>query len=183
MKQLIRNAAFAVILALAASFPFIGRAAGNLLSEAQSTLTRFQQADPTITQYLNSAPGYVVFPDVHKGGLVIGGAHGNGVVFQHGNAIGEATISQASIGAQAGGQTFAQLIVFETQRDLENFKSGNLELGADLSAVAAAEGSAKTARYSHGVAVFVLPNKGLMAQASVGGQKFKFTPWQQQQQQ
>src|SRR5262249_8738084 len=108
-----------------------------------------------------------------------GGAHGTGVVFQNGKAIGEAKISQASIGAQAGAQKFAELLVFETPQDLERFKSGNFELGADVSAVAASEGAAKTARYNHGVAAFVLPNKGLMAQATVGGQKFKFIPWEQ----
>src|ERR1700758_4475699 len=106
MKQLIRNAALGTILAIAVSFPLGSHAAApsSLLAEAQSTLTRFQQADPTLTQDLNSAPGYVVFPDVGKAGLVIGGAHGSGVVFQNGKAIGEATISQASIGAQAGAQ-------------------------------------------------------------------------------
>jgi hypothetical protein len=47
---------------------------------------------------------------------------------------------------------------------------------AGLSAVAAAEGASKDAKYAQGVAVFTLAKKGLMAEASVGGQKFKFTP-------
>jgi hypothetical protein len=42
--------------------------------------------------------------------------------------------------------------------------------------VAAGEGAAKSAKYKNGVVVFTLPKKGLMAQASVGGQKFKFAP-------
>ena len=50
------------------------------------------------------------------------------------------------------------------------------EMSAELSAVAAAEGSSKAAKYKQGVAVFTLAKKGLMVQASIGGQKFKYEP-------
>jgi lipid-binding SYLF domain-containing protein len=181
MKQQKRNITIAAILAIAASLSLSSFAAdtANLQVEAQNAINRFERTDPSISQYFNTAYGYAVFPDVGKGGLVIGGAHGKGVVFQQGKVIGTATMSQASIGAQIGGQTFAEVIFFETPTALENFKSGNFEMGADVGAVVAAAGAAKTARYSHGVAVFTMPNKGLMAQASVGGQKFTFEPLQQ----
>jgi len=51
-------------------------------------------------------------------------------------------------------------------------------MSAEASAVAAAEGASKAARFRQGVAVFTLPKKGLMVQATVGGQKFKFEPLQ-----
>jgi lipid-binding SYLF domain-containing protein len=85
-------------------------------------------------------------------------------------------MTQGSIGAQAGGQTFAQLILFQTQAALDNFKSGKFSLGADVSAVAVTEGASKNARFKEGIAVFTLPIKGLMVQATVGGQKFSFQP-------
>jgi lipid-binding SYLF domain-containing protein len=106
----------------------------------------------------------------------VGGARGKGIVFEKGNPIGRATMTQASIGAQAGGQTFEQVIFFETPGALSDFKSGKFEMSADISAVAASEGASKSAAYKKGVAVFTLSKKGLMVQASVGGQKFKFEP-------
>jgi len=45
-----------------------------------------------------------------------------------------------------------------------------------IAGMAAAEGKSKDAKYADGVAVFTHAKKGLMAEASVGGQKFKFTP-------
>jgi len=90
--------------------------------------------------------------------------------------IGQATLTQGSFGAQVGGQTFAELIIFQTPAALEDFKTGKFEMSAEVSAVAAAEGASKTADYKRGVAVFTLPKKGLMVSASIGGQKFKFEP-------
>jgi lipid-binding SYLF domain-containing protein len=126
--------------------------------------------------FFDSSAGYAVFPSVGKGGFVVGGARGKGVLYEKGKAIGHATLTQASIGAQAGGQSFAEVIFFETPHALEDFKSGKFEMSADVSAVAASEGASKSAKYKNGVMVFALPKKGLMVQASVGGQKFKYEP-------
>ena len=68
------------------------------------------------------------------------------------------------------------MIFFENKDALERFKDEKFEMTAGLSAVAAAEGMSANAKYTAGVAVFTLAKKGLMAEAAVGGQKFKFTP-------
>jgi lipid-binding SYLF domain-containing protein len=75
-----------------------------------------------------------------------------------------------------GGQSFAEIICFETQQAVDDFKTGKFEMSAEVSAVAASEGASKAAKYKNGVAVFTLPKKGLMFSASVGGQKFKYEP-------
>jgi lipid-binding SYLF domain-containing protein len=93
--------------------------------------------------------------------------------------IGTATLSQATIGAQIGGQTFVEVILFADRIALNNFKKGRFEMAAEVSAVAAAEGVAGKAAYENGMAVIILPKKGLMAEASIGGQKFSFTPVQE----
>jgi len=80
------------------------------------------------------------------------------------------------VGAQAGGQSFTEVIFFETPAAVDNFKEGNFEMRAEVSAVAVTEGAAKATKYSNGIAVFTMPKKGLMAQAAIGGQKFKFEP-------
>ncbi len=175
MKRTIRNAALAVLFVMAAIPAQVARAQATK-ADADEAIANFKAKDPTLQTFFDNSVGYVIFPNVAKGGLIVGGAHGDGLVFENGKVIGRATLSQASIGAQAGGQTYSELIFFETPAALQEFKQSNLEMSAEVSAVAASEGAAKSARYQNGVAVFTLPKKGLMAQASIGGQKFKFEP-------
>ena len=47
-------------------------------------------------------------------------------------------------------------------------------MSAQVSAVVAASGASKDAKYVDGVAVFTCTKGGLMYEASVGGQQFKF---------
>src|SRR5262245_1404567 len=175
MKQAFRNIATAVcVIAIVSAFTV--RADEDLRTESQQAVADFLKADSTLQKLLTSATGYAVFPNVGKGGLIVGAARGKGLVYERTNIIGRATMTQGSIGAQIGGQTFAELIFFETPSALDDFKSGKFEMSAEVSAVAAAEGASAAASYKNGVAVFTLPKKGLMVQASVGGQKFKFEP-------
>jgi len=154
------------------------RAQDDLQRESKDAISGFQKTDPSIQKFLDESAGYAVFPSVGKGGFVVGGARGKGLLYEKGAVTGQATMTQASIGAQAGGQSFAEIIFFETPTAVNDFKTGKFEMSADVSAVAAAEGAAKSAKYKSGVAVFTLPKKGLMVQASIGGQKFKFEPLQ-----
>lgn len=147
-----------------------------LSDKVQATKNDFMAKDPSIQRFFDTAYGYVVFPNITTGAAVIGGAHGRGQVFQRGTFIGYADVSQASIGAQIGGQTFAEVIFFQDQRTFVNFQQSQLALDARASAVAISSGAAATADYANGVATFTFAQGGLMAQAAVGGQKFRFTP-------
>lgn len=49
-------------------------------------------------------------------------------------------------------------------------------IGAQATANAADQGAAAKAKDADGVAIFILPTSGLMAEASIGGQKLKFSP-------
>ena len=143
--------------------------------EVAAAIANFK-TDADLAKWFSTAYAYAVFPSITKAAVVVGGAAGNGQVFEKGAYIGDAHVSQATIGAQLGGQSFAEVIFFETKAALDRFKENKYEMTAGLSAVAAAEGKSKDARYTNGVAVFTHAKKGLMAEASVGGQKFKFTP-------
>jgi lipid-binding SYLF domain-containing protein len=175
MKRKMCNMALAVSIVAVVSWS-AAAADDDLQAESKQAIANFKEKDSTLETFFANSAGYAVFPDVGKGGFVVGGARGKGIVYQNDKVIGRATMTQASIGAQVGGQTFAQVIFFETPASLNDFKAGKFEMSADVSAVAAAEGASKSAKYKQGVAVFTLPKKGLMAQASVGGQKFKFEP-------
>jgi lipid-binding SYLF domain-containing protein len=146
----------------------------QLVSEAKQTVAIFKKTDPSLERFFHKSVGYVVFPGVGKGGLGIGGAHGTGVLFDNGTPLGKATLNQITVGAQIGGQEYAEIIFFETPATLAEFKSGKTAFSAQVSAVALSSGAAANARYNHGVAVFTATKGGLMAEASLGGQKFSY---------
>jgi len=147
-------------------------------------------------RYFKTAHGYAVFPDVGKGGLVVGGAYGSGRVYEKGKHIGDAKMTQVSVGLQLGGQEYSEIIFFEDERALKHFTSGNFEFGADAEVVAitAAAGAQATTtgsssgasggkhdattagKYSKGMATFTVAKGGLMYAANVEGQKFSYKP-------
>ena len=142
--------------------------------DSKKALALFKEADGSLTATLEKAAGYAIFPTVGKGGVGIGGAHGKGQVWEKGEPVGETSLTQVSIGLQLGGQAYAELIIFENQDVLDDFKRGNFEFSAQASAVAAASGASANAKFEHGVKVLTLAKKGLMYEASVGGQKFGY---------
>jgi lipid-binding SYLF domain-containing protein len=148
----------------------------ELTTDSQAALTDMKTADPSLDDFLKKSYGYVIFPSVGKGGFIAGGAYGRGQVFEKGQPVGWSEMSQATIGAQAGGQTFSELIVFEDDATMARFKEGKIAFAANASAVALKSGAASSARYTEGVATFVKPQGGLMFEASVGGQKFRYQP-------
>ncbi len=149
----------------------------GLVRDAEAAVAAFQQADPSLSRFFTSAVGYAVLPSVGKGAAGIGGAYGRGVLFEHGKPTGRTTLTQVTIGAQLGGQAYSEIVFFESEEALASFKNGRLAMAAQVSAVAAKAGASANARYARGVAVFTLAKGGLMAEASVGGQKFGFRPF------
>ena len=135
----------------------------------------FRKNAPALDRFFEKAYGYAVFPDVFKGGfMILGGGHGNGYVYELNNLVGHSTITQLNVGPQLGGQSFAEIIFFKDKEELDNFKKENYELNAQVEGIVANTGAATTIDYSHGVADFVLPKAGIMAEATVGGQKFSY---------
>jgi lipid-binding SYLF domain-containing protein len=141
------------------------------VNKAKATLVL---KDEGLKDIMEKAKGYVIFPSVGKGGLGVGAAIGTGQLLEKGKAMGEAHLSQVTVGLQAGGQAYIELICFEDQTSLDNFKKGNFEFGAQVSAVAVTLGVSKNAKYENGVMVLTLAKGGLMYEASVGGQKFAY---------
>lgn len=142
---------------------------------AAEAILRAKQKDPDIERWFTSAYAYAVFPRVAKGAIGVGGAHGKGIVIVGDDRVGDTSLSQITIGLQLGGQVYAEFIMFKDQAALGNFQRGNFEFGASLSAVALQAGASLDASYDGGVAVFTIAEGGLMFEASVGGQKFKYT--------
>ncbi len=141
---------------------------------ARQAVGELQRADPGLTKLFEGAAGYAVFATVGKGAVGVGGAHGEGILYEKGRAIGETTLTQLTVGLQLGGQAYTEVIFFETDKSLADFKKGEFAMAAQVSAVVAAAGASANAKYVEGVSVFTLAKGGLMAEASVGGQKFSY---------
>jgi len=148
----------------------------QLRGEVPEAIAIFKAKDSTLARFFDKSQGYAVFPRVAKGGLVFGGAGGSGLVYEKGRLIGSAGLSQGTFGAQIGGQVFSEVIFFESAAALSAFKRSEFSITAQVSAVAAAEGVSQNVKFQNGVAIFTAVKTGLMAEASVGGQKFKYEP-------
>lgn len=159
------------------------------------TVSLFKNAGESGT-FFDDSYAYAVFPTIGAGGLGVGGAHGKGRVYIHGKYAGAVTMSQISVGLQAGAKAYSQIIFFKDKRALEEFESGNFEFGADANVVAVTAGAGAHAatngtgsgssagtkdattkgEYYKGMAVFSIAKGGLMFEASIAGQKFTYTP-------
>ena len=146
----------------------------KIVADATESRAEFIRVDGLMKNLFDNAYGYVIFPNVGKGGIGVGGAAGNGAVYQKNALIGMAKMTQVTVGFQWGGQAYREVIFFETKSDLDKFKTDKLEFSAQASAVAATVGASKNVNYKNGVMIFTQIKGGLMYEASVGGQNFKF---------
>ncbi len=179
-------------LAATIAIPF---AVAQAAHPSGKTLRLFENAGQS-SAYFDNSYGYAVFPTIGKGGLVVGAAHGNGTVYAQDVRVGHVTMNQLSVGAQAGGEAYSEIIFFKDKAALDDFTSGNFSFSGDMGAVvitAAASASAGTAgensaasadknaavtqgQYQHGMAVFTIAKGGLMYNATIEGQKFSYQP-------
>jgi len=147
-------------------------------------------------EFFSKSYGYALFPSIGKAGVGVGAAHGKGRVYVKGKVVGDTSMTQVTAGLQLGGQAYSQIVFFEDERAFRDFTSGNFEFGAEASAIAitaaaGAKGStggssigasggkndAKTVgKFNKGMATFTVAKGGLMYEATIGGQKFKYTP-------
>lgn len=147
--------------------------AEELKPKVAETVDKILEKDEGMQSFFDKAAGYAVFPNVGKGGFGIGGARGKGLLMKGDEAIAVVTLTQLTVGFQAGGQAYSEFIFFEDDLALGNFKRGNYELGAQVSAVAITAGASADVEFNEGIAIFTQAKGGLMYEASVGGQKFK----------
>jgi lipid-binding SYLF domain-containing protein len=174
-RSLAALAAPLLLAAVAAALPPAASAA-HAQADVPPVVAKFKEKDPGMEKIFHDAVGYVVFPTVGKGAIGIGGARGKGWVYAGGKPIGKSTLTQVSFGFQFGGQAYSEIVFFQTRQALDNFKLGHLKFDAQASAIALTARASADLAYRNGVAIVTMAKGGLMYEASVGGQKFSFTP-------
>jgi lipid-binding SYLF domain-containing protein len=133
--------------------------------------------DAGLAGVLKSSYGYVILPEIGDAAFIVGGASGNGIVYRGGQPIGTVTLKQGSLGAQIGGDTYAELIVLQDDKAFNRVINNSLEFGGDLTATIVKAGAAGSATFANGVEVYILPKGGLKAGAALTGQKFHYSPY------
>ncbi len=176
----------------AALFTAVGIANADAEKYAE-TISLFKNAGESAVFFKNSY-AYAVFPNIGEGGFVVGGAFGRGRVYVHGKLVGDTTMKQLSVGFQAGGKDYSQIIFFQDKRSLDQFESGSFEFSAGASAIAITAGANASVgtsgvtsgvstgkkdantdgNYNDGMAVFTIAKGGLMYAATLAGQKFTY---------
>jgi len=146
--------------------------------QAHQAIAELQKSDPGLTRRFDEAAGYAVFATVGKGAIGVGGAHGTGLLFEKGAIVGKVTLTQLTVGLALGAQAYSEVIFFETEKALANFKKGEFTMANQVSAVVVKAGASANATYVDGMSVFTHTKGGVMAEASVGGQKFGYQPYQ-----
>jgi lipid-binding SYLF domain-containing protein len=159
------------------------------------TIDLFKNAGASAA-FFKDCYGYAVFPSVGQGAFVVGAAHGKGRVYQADKYVGNTSVTQVSVGLQAGGRAYSMIIFFQDKRAFDEFTNGNYEFGADVNATAITAGASgqvgttgansgasggkndatTSGNYYKGMAVFTIVKGGAMVQAAVAGQKFTYSP-------
>ena len=175
LKSIVAFAAALVLAGCGSTAPRTDSDRAELHRESAGAVAQFKQKRGMV-KWFDRAAGYAIFPSVGKGGAVIGGAYGRGEVYDKDeNLVGYTRIKQVTVGLQLGGQEYAEIILFEDETALKAFQEGNYELGAQASAIAIKAGASADGNYTKGVIVFTISKAGLMAEATVAGQKFDYT--------
>ena len=164
---------FSIIVLFLIAFSFNGIAQKDVSAKSAEAIKEFKHTNDKISKYFSSAYAYAVFPSIGKGGLGVGGAAGNGTIYKGGVIVGDCKMSQVTIGFQAGGQAYSEVIFFKDAEAYNRFTGDKFEFAAQTSAVAVTAGASFDVDYRDGILVFTHAKGGLMYEASVGGQKFK----------
>lgn len=144
-------------------------------ADVNAALSRLASTMPGSRELLGKARGVLVFPSVLAAGLGIGGEYGEGALRVGDKTVDYYSTASASFGLQIGAQSKAIVFLFMTQDALDKFQnSRGWTAGVDASVAvikAGVNGDVDLNTATQPVNVFVMTNKGLMANLTIEGTK------------
>lgn len=145
-------------------------------AKADAALARLYAENAAAKQLAGKAAGILVFPEITKVGFVVGGEGGKGALRVGGKSTSYYQLLSASIGLQAGAQTYSQVLMFMTKTALDGFVAAKgWEAGVDGSVTVIKSGATvggDTTTIDAPIVGFVFGEKGLMAAANIAGSKY-----------
>jgi lipid-binding SYLF domain-containing protein len=149
--------------------------AAQLTANGVRTLHKLEAVEPRSRFFAQHAKAILVFPSVLKAGLIFGGETGNGVLLEHGKAMGFYNLTGGTWGLQIGGEDFGYVVFLMTDSGLDYLKkSDGFAAGTGPSIVVINKGAgaeANTTTLTHDVFAFPFNEKGLMADLTLQGTK------------
>ena len=170
--------ALSVALASQALADFTTKEAAELDAKAQATVTKFKAETKGSEAVFANAKGILVCPTITKGGFLIGVESGNCVLTKGTPTSLYYGTSAVKAGLLAGIQSYSMILVLNTPEAVAKFTSENREweMGMDASVAVAkldAAGTLDTTNLKRDIVVFIFGGKGLMADVSFEGSRFK----------
>ena len=142
---------------------------------AEAALKFLYEGSPGAKALADKAKGILIFPDVVKAGFIVGGQGGDGKLIKNGKTAGYYNTAAASVGLQAGAQSFGYVIFFMSDAVLKSFeKSKGWEIGVGPNVVIVDAGAAKdinTLTTKADIYAIIFDQKGLMAGVGIQGSK------------
>jgi lipid-binding SYLF domain-containing protein len=146
-----------------------------LNADAEAALQSLYGNQPAAKALGDKAAGVLVFPNITRAGFILGGSGGDGVLYKKGKATGYYSSGSASVGLQAGIQSFGYAVFFMTDAEMKKFEnSSGWDIGGAPTVVLVDAGAAKdlnTMTLKSNIYAFIFDQKGLMAGLSLQGQK------------
>jgi lipid-binding SYLF domain-containing protein len=139
---------------------------------ADKTLGALFAEEEGARELYDKAAAYAVFDSLK---ISVGLSGGGGIGVAVDKASGARTymkMGTAGIGLGLGGKSFQIIFLFESEKTFRNFLDHGWQAEASAGAAAGTAGKDVASSFIHGVAIFQLTNKGLIAQADVSGTKF-----------
>jgi lipid-binding SYLF domain-containing protein len=161
----------------------IAASASEINRNVTQALATLYETTPGAEALADKAKGVLVFPNIVKGGFIVAGQYGDGALRKRGRTAGYYRSVAASVGFQAGAQSFGYVLFFMDDASLKYLnQSGGWELGTGPSLVVLDKGFAKnlsTTTLRKGVYAFIFDQKGLMGGIGIQGSKItKINPGQ-----
>jgi lipid-binding SYLF domain-containing protein len=120
------------------------RKIGNAISVMERMGIR--NGDKIPPEVMGNSQAVAIFPGMTKAGLIVGGSYGDGILMvrQNGDWNGPVFLSLygASVGVQLGVESTDMVLVFMSQRALQNLEDGRLDFGVEASVTAGTYGRA-----------------------------------------
>jgi lipid-binding SYLF domain-containing protein len=170
--------ALGVALSGVAMADITAKEAKELDAQAKATLTKFKAETKGADAIFANAKGTLVCPKITKGGLIVGVEGGNCVLTAGTAKPIYYSTTAVKAGLLAGVQSYSMILVFNSAEALKKFTSATREweVGADASVAVAkvgAGGSLDTTNLRSDIVSFIFGEKGLMADVSLEGSRFK----------
>jgi lipid-binding SYLF domain-containing protein len=150
----------------------IARERQEILSTAESTMSRLREEVKESGKLIDEAYGYAVFATTNAA-FIISGSGGKGVAQRQG---GQQPVfmrmSSIGIGLGAGAENYNLVILFEDAATYERFIEGQWGFKGKAQSAAGDVGAVAAPAFQDGVALYHLTDKGLIANIDVSSIRF-----------